>query len=398
MAELNIELPGNRNPWLVDWNVRFMEFSNACEKKIKRIVMVYDEPNTSSFRYRVYNVKQSMEGNDQFHISYFYRYELPFLKNYIAQIDLMIFCRCQWTIEIQETYALLRRNHVPIAFDIDDLFCNLDYLQLITNTLNVALNSYEAYTAWSSWIARTYMVAKMADCYIATNEYLGKKLSQQFDHKPFYVIDNSLNREQLKVSEAVCQIKKTKLPNGKFIIGYFSGTPSHINDFKIIAPEIVSLLRDFPDMLLRVVGFMEFPEYMNELREQGRIEFHPLVDFLELQVLMGEVDLNIVPLVDNEFTNCKSELKFFEASVVDTLTCATPIYSYAHSIKQGETGFLCRQGNWYRTISDIYQGKYDLEKITAAAKKYCLERYSGIYFQKQVTDVFNGIFDDLQKE
>ncbi|MBO4632767.1 MAG: hypothetical protein J5858_12655 [Lentisphaeria bacterium] len=398
--QLTIDLPGNREPWLVDFKVRFREFFLACrESKLKRVVLIYDAPNTSSFRYRVYNVKQALDGNGQIHISYFYRYELPSLKPYVSKIDLMVFSRCQWTLEIQDIYTLLKNNRIPIVFDIDDLFCDLDQIQLITNTLNVELNSYDAYTYWSASISRTFMVAKMADYYIATNAYLGQKLSRQFQGKPYYVIENSLNREQVQISEEICRKKRLHTPDkSRFIMGYFSGTPSHINDFKIIAPEIMELLHNFPEMILRVVGFMDFPEYMNKMREQGRIEFRPLVDFMELQVEMGQVDLNIVPLVDNEFTNCKSELKFFEASVVDTLTCATPIYSYAHSIRHGSTGFLCRPGEWYRTIADIFQGRYDTEKILAEAKTYCLDRYYGANFKNQALQVFNDILTRSRKQ
>src|SRR5574344_2137514 len=100
-----------------------------------------------------------------------------------------------------------------------------------------------------------------------------------------------------------------------FILCYFSGTASHVNDFKLISPEIKMLLEDFKDMKLLIVGFMEFPAYMNQLINEGKIIYKSLVDFLELQRLIAEVDVNIVPLIENTFTNCKSELKFFEACI-----------------------------------------------------------------------------------
>ncbi len=59
---------------------------------------------------------------------------------------------------------------------------------------------------------------------------------------------------------------------------------------------------------------MEFPEEMQPFIEEGRITFAPFVDFVELQRLIAEVDVNIFPLVQNTFTNCKSQLKFFEAA------------------------------------------------------------------------------------
>ena len=64
-------------------------------------------------------------------------------------------------------------------------------------------------------------------------------------------------------------------------------------------------------------------------RVPERIEVCPLQDFVNLQRLIGEVEINIVPLQDNAFTNCKSELKYFEAAIVETVTVATPTYTFS---------------------------------------------------------------------
>ena len=63
---------------------------------------------------------------------------------------------------------------------------------------------------------------------------------------------------------------------------------------------------------------------LDELSAMGRVVREPFVDFIELQRKIAEVDVNLVPLVNNEFSNCKSELKFYEASIVGTVTCAAP--------------------------------------------------------------------------
>ena len=134
---------------------------------------------------------------------------------------------------------------------------------------------------------------------------------------------------------------------------------------------------------------MEFPEVMQHLIKKGRVKFAPLVDFMELQRLIAQVDVNIVPLVENTFTNCKSELKFFEASVVDTVTVAAPNYTYAHSIEDGKTGFLCRPGQWYERIVYLYEHPEESQKMAKAAKEYCLKRYTGEFFLNQIHEAYN---------
>ena len=139
-------------------------------------------------------------------------------------------------------------------------------------------------------------------------------------------------------------------------------------------------------MVLQVVGFMEFPKTMQPLIQSGRIEFAPLVDFMELQRLIAQVDVNIVPLVQNTFTNCKSELKFFEAAAVETVTVATPTYTYSNAISDGENGSLCRPGQWYDRIVYLYEQPQEREKMASAAREYCLDRYVGAHFLGQIED------------
>ena len=149
------------------------------------------------------------------------------------------------------------------------------------------------------------------------------------------------------------------------------------------------LLNKYPDIILEVVGFMEFPQEMQSLLQAGRIRFTPLVDFIELQRLIAQVDVNIVPLVNNSFTNCKSELKYFEAALVDTITVAAPIYSYRNNIKNGENGFLCRPGQWFETLESIYLERVNRTQICANAKKDVLQRYCGKAFVEQIEHAYN---------
>ena len=134
---------------------------------------------------------------------------------------------------------------------------------------------------------------------------------------------------------------------------------------------------------------MEFPEAMKPLIQQNRVRFTPLVDFIELQQLIARVDVNIVPLVQNTFTNCKSELKFFEAAAVNTVTVATPTYTYEKAIKDGETGFLCRPGQWYDRIVALYQNPEESRRVAESARAYCLETYCGETFKGEIEHAYD---------
>jgi hypothetical protein len=77
---------------------------------------------------------------------------------------------------------------------------------------------------------------------------------------------------------------------------------------------------------------------------------HPFVDFIALQALIADVDFNLVPLQTNEFTHCKSELKYVDAANVGTLTIASPTYAYAQAIRHGENGYLAADDQWQAVL------------------------------------------------
>ena len=194
---------------------------------------------------------------------------------------------------------------------------------------------------WIGYLWGVRRIAGKADGFICTNEFLAGKLKRSFD-KPVKVIPNSLNQAQVEVSER-CVADGGKKHDG-FMVGYFSGSPTHAKDFAMVESELVCFLKEHEDAKLLVVGYMKFSPEMREMISVGKVEVHELVDYLELQELMAGVDVNIAPLVVNDFTNCKSELKFFEAAAVETTTIASPTYTFKKAITDGENGFLAQPG------------------------------------------------------
>ena len=135
---------------------------------------------------------------------------------------------------------------------------------------------------------------------------------------------------------------------------------------------------------------MDFSNAAKNLIEAKRIIFKSPVDFLKLQEKMADVDVNLAPLLENDFTNCKSELKFFESAIVETPTLATPTFAFKNSIKHGETGFLCRAGEWLPTLEKLYSDPSLRKKIALAAKDYCLKTYYGQSFLTQVEGAYDA--------
>lgn len=385
MYKINAKEEEDIQPWLIPTAKRIQY---ALQEDGRNVCMIiYDEPDTSTFRYRGYNIFQNMQGGTEWKTIYFFANELQKIEFLLPKIKIVVLSRTKWTYALQTFIDKIKAYSLPLLFDVDDCVFDLDYVPLIMNTLNVEMTEIN-YNYWFSYVSRIARVAEQADGFTCTNEYLKKMLENKFS-KPGYVIPNILNAEQIKISEE-CIRQKTDSDN-KFVIGYFSGSPSHINDFKVVYRDIIALMEKYNNIYLHVVGFMEYPEDMQEWIKRKRVKTSPLVDFITLQTLVAQVDVNIVPLVDNAFTNCKSELKYFEAAIVDTITCATPIYTYKSAIKDGTNGFLCRQSEWYDTLERIYLKQVDAEKIIDNAHRHVLETYYGGKVTEQIESVYENI-------
>lgn len=348
--------------------------------KGKKIVVYYaDSDKSAPFRYRCFNTTEATLKSKKWQSVYFLKSELDVLRKSLSNIDLLIIERQSSKDKaVIELVKEAKIKNITTLFDIDDLVFSLKYLRVVMKSVG-SLN----FSFWGGYIYSLRKIAKKADGFITTNDFIGKKITKSFK-KPYKVISNSLNMDQVKTAKV---IKKKK--NDNFIIGYFSGSPTHKNDLELASAGIAKFLNEHKDARLRIVGFMELPELLRDKKYKKQIEILPPVPYVELQRLIADVDVNIAPLVENDFTNCKSELKFFEAAIVKTITIASPTYAFKNSIDDGKTGFLSGSDEWYQKLEYVYSNQEGCKKIVEAANKYCLDRYSGEKFLKEIESAYD---------
>lgn len=385
MKKLNLE------PWKISLEERKNIAKSAKKSGKKLVLMLYSEPDGSTFRYRGYNTFRATEKSKKWQLVYFFLDEVETLKSLIPDADILIFSRLNHWDYFLDDLAMLAHNHdIPVLNDLDDCVCGLKNVKQMFNTVSPDLIDRDY---WIETCANFELVSYATDGFLATNDYLGKLLSTEHDKKPYFVIQNSLNQEQIDYSEFLSRKKHHQKLQKNFTLGYFSGSKTHLVDFGVIYPELLQLLADFPDIRLRIVGEMHLPNSAAPFIKRGQIEFYPIVDFLELQRFISEVDVNLAPLAENVFTNCKSELKYFEAAVVDTPTIASPTFAFRNAIKNGKTGFLCQPGEWYDTILELYKNRGLNSEIVKNAKTDCLREYS----PAAQTEKLDKVFDDIIK-
>jgi len=142
-----------------------------------------------------------------------------------------------------------------------------------------------------------------------------------------------------------------------------------------VARQLATFLDESIYSRLTIVGHLEVPAEFARFGE--RIVTRPFMDFLSMQSVLRGIDLNIVPLQDSPFTWSKSELKYFEAALVETPTLASSTPVFDSAIDHGVTGYLAASSQWLDTLHRIESGDPDvLQAVGEKAKTSVLSQYS----------------------
>lgn len=305
--------------------------------------------------------------------------------------DVLVFCRNSlYSDRIARVAAQARARARRILFDVDDLVFDPSYVHLLMDTLGVDTGNPAVWDYWFAYVGRVGATFALCDAALVTNATLGAHATA-WSGKPARVIPNFLNREQQAVSDRIWAAKQAGgwLRDGRTHIAYFSGSPSHNRDFGLVAPAIARLMDEDASLWLRVVGFLDLGPSL--ARHRDRIEALPLQDFVNLQREIGAVEISLVPLQDNPFTNCKSELKWFEAALAGALTLASPTDAYRGVMEHGRNGWLVPSQAWEAALRDALRD-VDAHRadIAPLARHQALERFG---WDRQAAAIEAALFE-----
>ena len=332
-----------------------------------------------------------MDLSDNYCVSCFLVEELNKIYNIIDKINIFIFQRAKWNFEVAAFIDVLKQKNKIVVYDMDDMIYDTkfvpEYLNSISYYDDVSIDSFFALSK------RYELVIKKCDGVIVTTDNLAKSIKKNLK-LPTWILRNFLNKEQIIASKNVIDMKEKKYDSSKFIIGYFSGSNSHKRDLEVAENALSKLINKYDNIYLNIVGFMDLSDKLKDLKSKGKLFFSKFVSYEELQYEIGKVDLNIIPLQKHEFNDCKSELKYFEAGIVNTISLATNNDVYTDIIKHGQDGFLTDELSWFDNLEYIYLNKENLKNIIENANKKCHRLYD---YDKQVIKI-EKIYDSIIKE
>ncbi len=369
-----------RDPWNIPLNERIKTLVSGKY----RVAYFYECANNSSFRYRAYNMAQVLndENNKDISASYFFLADWHQIDVIADYADLLVICRSRYCHRINQLITKFRIRGKRILFDIDDFVFDTRFAHLIIDTLDQDVDNPNIWDYWFSYLSRMGETLRWCDGATTTNHNLAARIAE-FSGLPVAVVPNFMNMEQMGISESLFRKKQESgfARNDKISLGYFSGSPSHKLDFEIITSALEEVLENDHRVELTIVGYIEPGPALS--RFGNRIKYQPFHDYVNLQRLISSVELNLMPLQSNIFTNCKSELKYFEAAIVGTLSIATPTNTYAAAIQDGKNGFIAQAYQWASVIMRAIDNIGDYSEMSTIA--YADSRSKFAWFNQRET-------------
>jgi hypothetical protein len=150
----------------------------------------------------------------------------------------------------------------------------------------------------------------------------------------------------------------------------FYGALNREADWRPHVETLNRLFRDYRDRLaLSVIHDKGFFDAIDTPHKT----FQPTCGYARYLEVLRETDVAFLPLGDNEFNRCKSDLKFIECAGNEVVVVASPTV-YAGSVRDGETGMLfggteALEAKLRRLVEDAPLRR----RITEGARRYVAE-------------------------
>lgn len=183
-------------------------------------------------------------------------------------------------------------------------------------------------------------------------------------------------------------------------IFYGSGTKAHNADFnRLAAPALIDLMRLHAHIDLVIVGHLKPCEELAAMGE--RIITYPFTpDVTAYWSILASCDINLAVLEAGPVADCKSEIKWLEASVLRIPSVVSDTQTYREVIGQGEDGFIVSdRSDWRVALEKLIVDPALRERMGDAARQKALRDYDVDVAARTLTSVFgSGVQDGEPKQ
>lgn len=179
---------------------------------------------------------------------------------------------------------------------------------------------------------------------------------------------------------------------------FYAGTQTHLWD--VNQPAFKNALRrifdEFPQVKLTMLGLYTL-EYQKLFKGRfrhipGDSDFPKYMDIWKREV--ATADIALAPLIGNDFTRCKTAVKYYEYSANAIPTIASNVQPYRKVIEPGN-GILCSsEEEWYQALKRLIENEQERREMGERAKEWVKANRNPQGMKHKYHDFFQGILTD----
>ena len=285
------------------------------------------------------------------------------------------------------------RAGVRIVFDIDDLMVQPDLaIAAVIDGIRSQGLSENAVREHYEGVRRS---ADLAHILTTPTRRLTRHL--RLGGRRGVTLPNTFDESTLMTANLAARHRRAMPSDGLFRIGYATGSKTHQRDLAVAADGIARFMKEHPTARLvlfkETIDLVELPALM---AVANQIEWRDVVALIHLPFELSRLDVNLAPLeTGNPYCESKSQLKYFEAALVDVPTVASPTEPYADAIDDRVNGLLAGSPEqWTAALDFLFQSSDDRAAIARAAKDAALVEFGPERLARDLRVVIAEALDD----
>lgn len=264
-------------------------------------------------------------------------------SNFLQGIDLIVFNRFHGIGDDKTQLERIKALKIPYIFDIDD------YWELPHNHL--MSGQYKDYNVPN----RIKEYIKHAACVTTTHEYFAHIISKV--NTNVEVLHNAIDPSQPQ-----WDIKEREINKDCINFGWIGGI-HHFDDISLLRDGLKKLFSSNITNAKLIMGgynkediiwntmfdmFTNYGKYNSDVMDA--------LDVYNYGYLYDHIDVSLIPLVDNKFNNCKSQLKIIEAGFKKKPIICSAVMPYTYDINSNHGFYIDQNRNhfdWYDAIKKL---------------------------------------------
>ncbi|MEM0955683.1 MAG: glycosyltransferase family 4 protein [Pseudomonadota bacterium] len=281
----------------------------------------------------------------------------------------LLFYRAASSPVVDGYLAEAQRLGVALAYDIDDPIFDAETYRANRNLETLSTDERELLLASA---ALHLNVMRECQYHFVSTTGMATRVEAVLNSKAS-IWPNGIDAETLQIAAPLQTRPAAK--QEETVVAYMSGSRAHDRDFESVAPVLAEILEEHANAVLLLVGYVDVPSCLKAFDD--RLRRVPFGNYHEYFTALASAHIAVIPLLIDNFNECKSAIRFFEASLLNIPVVASRVGQFQEVIEPGQTGFLASDAaEWCDALNALLVDPDLRHRIGSAARTSVVEHHT----------------------